>query len=84
MKRENKEKGFSLVELLKGVNIAINIFAITIILSPINQYFNPESKHLLKLFLKVLKSLDGTDGHPSTFAHEIMGRMLSGELTRIS
>lgn len=34
--------------------------------------------------LKVLKSKDGTDDHPSTFAHEIMGRMLSGELTRIS
>ena len=34
--------------------------------------------------LKVIKSKNGTDDHPSTYAHEIMGRMLSGELLRIS
>ncbi len=34
--------------------------------------------------LTKLKSLDGTNNHPSTFAHQIMGKMLSGELNTIS
>lgn len=33
--------------------------------------------------LAKLKAQDGTDPHPSTFAHEVMGRMLAGELTLI-
>ncbi len=31
-----------------------------------------------------LKSLNGTNDHPSTFAHETMGKMLAGELLLIS
>lgn len=35
------------------------------------------------LSLKQLKSKDGTDSHPSTFAHEIMGKILIGEFLKI-
>ena len=35
------------------------------------------------LSLKQLKSKDGTDNHPSTFAHEIMGKILIGEFLKI-
>lgn len=34
--------------------------------------------------LTKLKSLNGTDSHPSTFAQEIMGKMFAGELELIS
>ena len=62
---------------LKCFNLVKNSYHIPIIDLWGNITTTPQS-------LKVLKSLDGTDDHPSTFAHEIMGRMLSGELTRIS
>lgn len=34
--------------------------------------------------LQVIKSQGGTDNHPSTFAHECMGKMFIGELMKIS
>lgn len=40
---------------------------------------NTSPKSLLKV-----KSKDGTDWHPSTFAHEVMGEMLVGELQTIA
>lgn len=62
---------------LKCFNLVKNAYHIPLIDLWGNITTTPQS-------LKVLKSKDGTDNHPSTFAHEIMGRMLSGELTRIS
>ena len=71
------DSNFAYNDGLKCFNLVKNSYHIPIIDLWGNITTTPQS-------LRVLKSKDGTDDHPSTFAHEIMGRMLSGELTRIS
>ena len=71
------DSNFAYNDGLKCFNLVKNSYHIPIIDLWGNITTTPQS-------LRVLKSLDGTDNHPSTFAHEIMGRMLSGELLRIS